>query len=146
MNSFSGQHKILTLTTTRKVMADPPPLLHQLPLLPAGLTFFFSLFLYPLLPPSYPLILYALLPRRFFASRSLPQFVLILSIYRRDLQTLLRVSRAVMSNHSFGVLASACFGGGDIPALEQALNEGFDVNTQASMDYPTDYHGWHTRF
>ena len=45
----------------------------------------------------------------------------------RALQTLLRLARAVMSNHTYYDVYDM-IEAEDIPALEQALNEGADVN------------------
>ena len=64
----------------------------------------------------------------FSFGRSLPQSVLIFyrSVHCRDLPTLLRVARAVMG-HTWNDLLNMT-ADNNIPALEQALLEGFDVN------------------
>ena len=46
---------------------------------------------------------------------------------------MLRVARAVMSNHTFDDLMDM-MSNEDIPALEQAFNEGADVNMVSEVD------------
>ena len=103
-------------------MPNPPPLLQELLLLPAGLIYYFLLFCTRssvTAPPS------PLLPRRSLSPSFCTHFLPISTPPRPA--DIAKGCLAVMSNHTFDDLFDM-MADNNIPALKQALNEGADVN------------------